>query len=42
MYLVNINPFYSQLITLRLNVIKIAVPDIVLVGNRGVEGTLPV
>ena len=38
MYLVNINPFHSQLITLRLNVIKTAARDVVVEGSRGVEG----
>lgn len=38
MYLVNINPFHLQLITLRFRVIKTAVPGIVVGGSRGVEG----
>lgn len=38
MYLVNINPFHLQLITLRFHVIKTAVPGVVVGGSRGVEG----
>jgi len=42
MYVVNINPFHSQLILLRLKVIKTAVPDIVGGGSRGWKGKVPV
>lgn len=37
MYLVNINLFHSELVTLRLNAIKTAVPDIIGGGSEEVE-----